>query len=265
MQTYTLVHEDPAASGQTLEPAGFTGTAGPGIEQRNWPRSPDTGLPMRHAITLALPAEYQRQGPEFPGVSFFAGQGQFAEPDEAVASALRGEVTDPDDPFLTDLAATAPHPRFRLLTDLIEGKWGLLWLTADELAGRTDPPVDVRRPGEHDQDDQGTSAWDDAGEPEPTAPVWLVPRPDPNAGIAPDAPEYRDPMDLEDDPDWAAWVAEQNGNSHLGGTTFCVQATPEGLTPFYLELEQSVADLNFGGDGNAQIDLESDTFDWACG
>lgn len=37
---------------------------------------------------------------------------------------------------------------------------------------------------------------------------------------------------------------------------------PDCLTPYYLELED-FAGLNFGT-GAAQLDLESDTFDWAC-
>lgn len=52
--------------------------------------------------------------------------------------------------------------------------------------------------------------------------------------------------------------------SHLGGTAFPVQAMPAGLTPWYLEFEE-ISGLNFGGGGSAQIDLESNTFDWACG
>ncbi len=52
------------------------------------------------------------------------------------------------------------------------------------------------------------------------------------------------------------------GLSNLGGTAFPVQAMPEGLTPYYLEIDE-IAGLNFGS-GSCQIDLESDTFDWAC-
>ncbi|WP_067562185.1 hypothetical protein [Nocardia acidivorans] len=56
----------------------------------------------------------------------------------------------------------------------------------------------------------------------------------------------------------AALAAQLEGRSHLGGTTFCVQNTPEDLTPCYLETEE------FGG-GDVQLDLISDTVDWACG
>ena len=44
---------------------------------------------------------------------------------------------------------------------------------------------------------------------------------------------------------------------------FPLQALPEGLTPYYLEIEE-ISGMNFGG-GNAQLDLESGVFDWACG
>lgn len=239
--------------------AGRTGVAGPAIDPATWPRGPVTGLPMMHALTMWLPREYRRRGPEFPGIAFFAGEGQFADPDS-------GAVADPDadDPFLRDLATARPHPTLRLMTDVIDGRWALLWLTAEELTGTpTPPPVDARRPGEHGPDDEGANAWDHRV---PEATIWQTVRPDPNAGIAPSgdgAGGYRSPLDLESRryTDWADPLA---GRSHLGGTTFCVQAVPEGLTPYYLELEQ-FGDLNFGGDGNCQIDLASDVFDWACG
>ena len=64
--------------------------------------------------------------------------------------------------------------------------------------------------------------------------------------------------------DWAltGWAEDLHLRSHLGGTSFPVQTLVEGFTPFYLELEE-LPGMNFGG-GNAQIDLESDAFDWAC-
>ena len=56
---------------------------------------------------------------------------------------------------------------------------------------------------------------------------------------------------------------EVHGRSHLCGTCIPVQAMPEGLTPFFLELEDGVGNANFGG-GNMQLDLVSGVFDWAC-
>lgn len=232
-------------------PDGWIGSAGPGIDPRTWPRGPLTGLPMFHAVTLRLPLEYQRRGPGFPGIAFFQGEGQFAE---------QSLPTGPGDPFFEDLAAAHEHPTQQLLTDIIDGRFALLWLTEEELAaGPTAPPRDVRRPGEHGPDDEGPNAWDESA---PTIALWLLERPDPQAGLAPNRDGeggykegYAEPIGDWEDPIY--------GRDHLGGTAFPVQALPDGLTPYYLELNE-LPGLNFGG-GNAQIDLESGVFDWACG
>lgn len=60
---------------------------------------------------------------------------------------------------------------------------------------------------------------------------------------------------------WA--LALEGRDGHLGGTAFPYHALPEGLTPYYLEFWE-FGGLNFGG-GSAQLDLESEVFDWACG
>lgn len=152
--------------------------------------------------------------------------------------------------------------------DLIDGEFALLWLTAEELAaGPTGPHADLRAAGSWIDESEGCNAWDER---DPRSDVWLVPRTDPNAGIIPQeffdsepaTAGYTNPFDAQSE--IQPWAESLVGLSHLGGTTFHVQGLPEGLTPWYLELEEIVG-LNFGGDGNAQIDLESDTFDWACG
>lgn len=249
MKAYNLLFEEPTDS--AARPVGWTGTAGPAIP---WPRGPLTGLPMFHALTLRLPAEYQRRGPQFPGIAFFQGEGQFAE---------EIDRTDPTDPFLVQWAEHTPHPQQTLLTDIIDGRFALVWLTEAELAaGPTAPPPDVRRAGEH-PDDEGPNAWDMQ---QPTGGVWLAERNDPNAVIAPahnGDGGYQDPFDSAGG-EWHPWAEPLTADDHLGGTGSCAQALPEGLTPFYLELSE-LPGLNLGGDGNAQIDLESSVFDWACG
>lgn len=258
------------APGRTAEaalpsqsPSGWTGSLGPGVRWEQWPRSLNTGLPMMHVLTLWLPGDFQRRGPQFPGIAIFAGEGQFA--DNSKSPIPSAESTDP---FLRDLAATEDHPGLLRRRDVIDGEFAILWLTDDELAaGPTAPRADVRAAGEHMDDSEGTNAWDIV---EPTIDIWLIPRVDPNAGKAPvelwgdevGADGYINPSaggsSLSD------WAEPLFAISHLGGTAFPVQAMPDGLTPWYLELEE-ISGLNFGGGGNAQFDLESDTFDWACG
>lgn len=237
-------------------PAGWIGTDGPGIDPLTWPRGPQTGLPMFHAITLLLPEQFRRRGPQYPAIAFFQGEGQFASP---------YSPTDADDPFHADVERSVEHPQLGRRVDIIDGQFALVWLTQAEFdTGPTGPPADSRRPGEHVETDEGPNALDTL---EPTRRVWLLDRPDLNAGHAPvdaldadETPGYVTPYDenFERLP-WAAELAW----THLGGTCFSVQWTPKGLTPYYLELEE-LPGLNFGG-GNAQIDLESEVFDWACG
>ncbi|WP_051209029.1 hypothetical protein [Propionicicella superfundia] len=255
-----LVAEEPTSSqgvaAPDRAPDGWVGSAGPGIAPEAWPRGSSTGLPMFHAITLRLPAEYRRRGPGHPGIAFFQGEGQFAE---------QFVPTGPDDPFATDIAHAGPHAMLTRLTDVIDGQFALLWLTEEELAaGPTLPPPDSRHPGEHAATDEGPNAWD---EQQPTVPVWLLERDDPNAGLAPveepgEGSAYQDRWNAAGD-DLHPW-AQHLAPCHLGGTCFPTQWMPEGLTPWYLELVE-LPGLNFGGDGSAQIDLESDVFDWACG
>ncbi|WP_419702924.1 hypothetical protein [Promicromonospora sp. NFX87] len=242
--------------------AGWIGTRGPRLGTA-WPRGALTRLPMMHVLTLELPAEYQRRGAVLPAVSFFAGEGDAARP-------LAPE-TDLDDPFFTDLTTATKNPNEQQYTDEMGFSWALVWLTPEQLAsGPGEVPADPRRPGQHVADDDGPNAWD---QDHPTVPAWLVDRKDPNAGRAPvdDAPAdgdpvtgYLPPYGDDDDHglrDWARPFADPC-TCHLGGTAMPVQELPEGLTPYYLELEE-LPGVNIGG-GNCQIDLESGVFDWAC-
>lgn len=245
-------------------PAGWTGARAPGIRTDQWPLSPTTGLPMMHAITLWLPPEYRRRGPDLVGISFWAGEGQFAA----------NWTWEPLYPTIN------PHPQLQIMTDIIDGKFALLWHTEAELTGPpADPPPDIRSADQREVDDEGSNAWSNpapgGADPAPVAvhKVWSTPRDwDVNAGIAPvewysDASKSPDNhyQDWYHGPEEFTRVAREFATrTHLGGTCFPVQSLPEGLTPYYLEL-QEISGLNFGGGGVAQIDLESGVFDWACG
>ena len=58
-------------------------------------------------------------------------------------------------------------------------------------------------------------------------------------------------------------LAQLSTRNHLGGTMFPEQWTPK-FSATYLEIEEHFGGFNFGG-GNAQLDLATMEFDWACG
>ncbi|MFH9369876.1 hypothetical protein ACH4K8_29860 [Streptomyces anulatus] len=248
--------------------AGWCGGRAPGIGTAAWPRSPVTGLPMLHVITLELPEDYRRKGEDLVAISFFHADDHVAKNIEGVAELLEGTAPTAEqaaDPFLAAVAATAAarHPQQRDLEDLIGGAHALLWLTAEEFAApRIDPPADIRPAGLGDEYRRGQNAWDDST---PETTVWLGERTDdPNTGIAPSEDGeggYVAAWSSEDEQLQEFWSSVE-GISHLGGTVMPCQVLPEGLTPYVFELEDGVGGFNLGG-GTAQIDLESDAFDWA--
>ncbi|WP_327351439.1 hypothetical protein [Streptomyces sp. NBC_01304] len=251
--------------------AGWCGGRAPGIGAAGWPRSPITGLPMVHVLTLELPPDYRRKGPALVAIAFFQADDHVADDVDGVAELLAGSPLSAEqaaDPFLAAVAAAAAarHPRQQDLEDLIGGTHALIWLTAAELgAPRTEPPADIRPADPGDPSDPscfGRNAWDDSAA-ETT--VWIGERADdPNTGIAPS--EDGDDAYVEawssEDPHLQEYWTTISGRSHLGGTIVPCQAVPGGLTPYVFELEDGVGEVNFGG-GNAQIDLESGVFDWA--
>jgi hypothetical protein len=89
---------------------------------------------------------------------------------------------------------------------------------------------------------------------------------DPNAGRTPHDEFSRDP-----NPDGyihkygTAWdalpVKPEYTGGHFGGTVSAEQSMPK-LSPFFLEIEELLGDINFGG-GNGQLDLVAMKFDWA--
>ena len=142
--SYDAMNRDMDSTPDKVTESGWLGNAGPNIPDNQWPRSSHSGLPMQHIFTLHLPEEYRTQGPEYVAVSFFAGDGQFAELGERA-------VPDPhsDDPFLVQLAEYTPHPKYRILTDILDSEYATIFLTEAEFSGRSHGPEDVRRQGVH--------------------------------------------------------------------------------------------------------------------
>lgn len=235
--------------------AGWIGWAGPAIGDLHWPRSPRTGVPMLHVLTIELPTDYQVRGPGLPAVSLFAGEG----PNVAGEPTVRPAADSPD-PFLADLTRHRPHPQLSLRRDAFGGAFALVWLTREELdQGPTAaPPDDFGKGGPAEESSH--SAWamstrvDGAliGGVLPTTGLWLVPVDDPNAGLPPRQREW-DPRGVE------LGLEEVD---HLGGTPFPAEALPVGMTPFYIELGE-MGGLDLGGGGTAYVDLGSTAFGWA--
>ena len=241
---------------------------------------------MAHLLTLELPLEYRRKGPDLVGLALFQADDHVATPTPGAREALMTGVASHTSALLASLvrAHGARHPQRVDLVDLIGGHFAVLWLRDEELRGpRTAPPADDRDPTSPVETGQNMNAWDHT---KPELAVWLAERSfDPNAGKAPTEGSIYDD-DNDDDADGPpppyepsdayvdvvltrveklkAFYEEHHGRSHLGGTCLPVQQLPEGLTPWFLELENDIGGANFGG-GNLQYDLERDILDWACG
>lgn len=250
-------------------PAGWCGGDAPAIPRDAWPRSPMTGFPMIHVLTLELPSEYRRKGKDLVGISIFQADDHAARAVPGAREIAAGAAPTKEQAtqsFYQDLvrARECVHPRATPLEDIIGGHFMLIWLTAEELGGpRLSAPVDHRKGVVTAEVGQNLNPWDN---PLPLTPIFLVERPfDPNAGKAPTESTDTGYVDviLAEDPELKAFYEQVHGRSHLGGTCLPVQAMPEGLTPFFLELEDGMGGANFGG-GNMQLDLESGVFDWAC-
>lgn len=88
--------------------AGWYGGEPPAFNSTEWPRSAITGYPTLHVLTLELSEDYRVRGNEYPAISFFSGEGQFAGGNAAIP--LGGRVATPEElssPFPADVAAHA--------------------------------------------------------------------------------------------------------------------------------------------------------------
>lgn len=236
---------------------------------------------MVHLLTLELPHEYRRKGPALVGLALFQADDHVAKATPGAKEALTTGVATDTSAFMASLvrAHGARHPQAIDLVDLIGGNFVAIWLREEELRGpHRAPPEDDRASAPAIQTGQNLNAWDHT---RPEVSIWLAERPfDPNAGKSPkeiysdDEDEDAPPPPYEPSDEYVdvvltrieklkAFYEEHHGRSHLGGTCLPVQSLPEGLTPWFLELEDEIGGANFGG-GNLQYDLQSGVFDWAC-
>ncbi|MEV8512258.1 hypothetical protein [Dactylosporangium sp. NPDC051484] len=236
-------------------PAGWAGPAGPGIDVSTWPRSPRTGQPMLHCFTLWLPEAYRRHGPDLVAVAVFQWEDElyFRDPSPQVTAVIAGTsagVVAPGHPFWAELAQARPHPRLRIADDGVASLLAMVWLTEAELNGpRVARPAAA--PSLADGEFDSTSWRARHGQ---YGSLWLVPRDDPNAGVAPvsfpsDGDAYVDVPDRFD-----VFHAE-----HLGGTCMSPDGVRDGLSPWYIEVSR-LGGISYGGDLDIALDLDSSAF-----
>ncbi|MER7004231.1 hypothetical protein ABT297_14475 [Dactylosporangium sp. NPDC000555] len=245
-------------------PAGWAGPAGPGIDVSAWPRSPRTGQPMLHCFTLRLPEAYRRRGPDLVAVAVFqwADELYFKDPSPQVTAVIAGSSADvgqPGHPFWAELAQARAHPRLQIADDGVASLLAMVWLTEAELNGpRVDRPTAAPSlaAGEFD-----SSSW--RARHGQFGSLWLVPRDDPNAGVAP----VSFPSDADADADAYVDVPDRFDvfhAEHLGGTCMSPDGVRDGLSPWYIEVSR-LGGISYGGDLDIALDLDSSAFlgDWS--
>lgn len=268
---------------------GWTRGMPPGISTDQWPLSPASGHPMRHAFTLHVPPEYRTQGQERVAISVFVDD-QAEEFDscseiEAFFDAPLS-ATPPDD---ASLHAFWCHRRARHLhqhdmKDILGTAYAALWLTQDEfdaalcLPPHVDSALVEGHPMWLSPGTYGTCRDADCSREHTTRGCMLgvstacaisaiLREGDPNVGKP--AREWEHECEASgyipafSDEGTALDLGRWSGVAHLGGTMTPVQGYPD-FGPYYLEFEESFGEFNFGT-GNAQLDLQQMELDWACG
>lgn len=227
------------------DPSGWTGDRGPALPLESWPRSPVTGSPLHHAITLRLPDEYLEPGSSVVGVSLFEGEVEDADADAETAGAAA--------PGSEDGAGGRPHPRLTTaLARYDRRRYAVVRLVEHELA----PGPSGMRPA-----DAGGAA---ARPPRPVRDVWLVPRRDPNTGLPTRSAAYRDVRD-ERTGDWMPWADGDRFRyaNHLGGSYIGIDFVPE-LGPRFLQLDRSAGlslKSRWASNGVVAVDLDTGLVD----
>lgn len=268
-----------------------------GITQAQWPLSHATGFPLQHHFTVRVPEPYRTKGPEHVALAFFSEAYREGKTSDAVTG-LMDQIFDgrgvPDrasselQPFLDHLKAR--HPMEFRSKDILYQLFAAIWLTEVEFTGPVClPPRLIRTPANAMCADPGwvtttglmrsfsTGPFDPANsihrrlgraplDPYEILLLKITERiNDPNVGrqshdrfeqLTPDGyiPAYSEAWDK-------LGLTRDTADMHFGGTVFPAQAMPP-LSPFFLEIEETPGDINFGT-GNGQLDLISMQIDWA--
>jgi hypothetical protein len=277
----------------------------PGIAQNQWPLSPFDGHPMQPCFAVRIPAQYRAKGPEYIALCMFADQQHDEpEEVEAIAEYLAADTPGrPADPNLLPFWDYKQHRHpmeFRLAQDAMGRNFAAIWLTEAEFAGplcrpprlagnallrRNLPPPWIEKGsaraafdlwiGSYDSIDEiANKHWyqvfgqvPDIGYHAYAIAVSVrdgdvnVGKPPRDMHLHPDElGEYVPPFSKAAAP---LGLERLSGRNHFGGSMFPEQWTPK-YSPTYLEFEEHFGGFNFGG-GNAQLDLETMAFGWACG
>ncbi|MBB4133312.1 hypothetical protein [Xanthomonas sp. 3075] len=266
----------------------------PGIAPEQWPLDPWSGYPMLHGFTLRLPEDYRVHGPDVVALAFFA-----TAPDHNDGGPARGAdglptviaapaALPPENTALRPFweRARLAHARLTRMQDILGCAYAVVLLRQDAFDGPLCPPPPLVDSTLLQQ--VAAPEWLTIGAARSCAatlgkdattldtpavhaihrPFHLVARAnDPNAGKVPRQTwdgtiaegGYQSPF--REDFSYHAWTAGHAPN-HLGGTMRPTQAMPE-FSPYYIEFEENFGGYNFGS-GNAQLDIKTLQFDWAC-
>ncbi len=286
----------------TVAPDGWCCGLPRGITAQQWPLSTATGFPLEHYFTVRVPESYRVKGPQQVALALFGEGEQFEESPDVSAlmkivfdgRPLPTAVDEHVRPFLDHLRNR--HPMEFRSRDILCATFVAIWLTEDAFTGaECEPPMPVVNvanrmcPLPHwlqVSAAQRLFGWDGK---EAFNPDYLLhklakhqPRDkwdilllamterddDPNTGrqpcdsIAPDSnpddyvAKYSEAWNRAD-------MEVSYHDLHFGGTASPVQAMPD-LSPFYIEFEETMGQINMGG-GNGQLDLLTMQIDWACG
>lgn len=290
---------DPAADSAHPAVAGWCFGLPPGITPEQWPLDPESGYPLQHGFTLRLPNMFKVQGPDVVAISFFGCPADHCDGMPTTTPGLLDLIANPGAAPPADAAlipfwqqSRTGHPRLHRMVDILGCQYAVISLTQDEFAGPPCPVPEIAHhprlagtpqphwlkiggaaaalglgyPGRTADDAARSHNYDVIGGMPEMRPDYRVPivlrarHDDPNAGIGVEDERYVPSYD--DDYELHAWAADLPGRCHLGGTMFPCQATPP-IGPHYIEIEEYFGNFNFGT-GNAQLDLKTFAFDWAC-
>ena len=298
LTAYDLVL-DPGAIRSHPAVAGWCFGLPAGISPEQWPLDPRSGYPLQHGFTLRLPDAFKVHGPDIVAISFFGSAPEHVNealhgtPDELFEIIQSPDTPAPEDPQFSAFweHSRNAHPLLNRVEAYGGGDFAIIPLTEAEFTGPAcavpsiaQSPIlpEANKPtwmsiggaaaylGLYNQDldleklSRTFMYKAIGGLPEPrvdfSVPIVLTPRQsDPNCGKAVRDPDYIKPFGSDYAPrDWLKGL----GPNHLGGTMRPQQAVPQ-LSAYYMEFEEYFGNFNFGT-GNAQLDLKTFAFDWAC-